>query len=327
MGLFDSIFGAKPAYGTPPFAPPHPNTGGAQMPTTPETLPVKHGFAGFIDRLFNPTNALGQFGQALVASGDSQLGGAMAYMMKARQLRDEQSRKRRFEHIGDQFGVVDENTGQFTPTYSAPHEDTGFRRDLKDAGIDPDGKEGKKLLHQYVTNRADPVMQLPSNVGGVPGYQIGPRSMLLGATAAPALPDPPVADEPPAGGAAGSLAPRNSVYGAPGRMTSGRRTVEGNRLVGGVSNSHHLTGDAADFVGTTPEALRRYFGSGATVIPESDHLHVQGLGEGIVPYFGKRGTTGLGNADTIRDDALRAIQAGADPAKVRARAARLGVEL
>ncbi|WP_431994010.1 D-Ala-D-Ala carboxypeptidase family metallohydrolase [Sphingomicrobium aquimarinum] len=79
-------------------------------------------------------------------------------------------------------------------------------------------------------------------------------------------------------------------------VTSGRRTAAGNRAVGGVSGSHHLSGRAFDAVpkggqsfGQLAALLRRDY-PGAEVLIENDHVHVEGLPHGSIPYFGKRGT-------------------------------------
>jgi uncharacterized protein YcbK (DUF882 family) len=80
-----------------------------------------------------------------------------------------------------------------------------------------------------------------------------------------------------------------------GAMTSGRRTPEGNRLVGGVAKSRHLSGNAVDYdgpdLGALLEEVRRLGGIERAFIHKN---HVHGEGDRLrAPYFGKRGTFGL----------------------------------
>lgn len=78
----------------------------------------------------------------------------------------------------------------------------------------------------------------------------------------------------------------------PGTVTSMRRTPEGNRLVGGVPNSAHLTGEAVDIVGATEPEIRAFYGPNAKIGWHKNHFHTVVPGAKF-PYYGKRGTTGL----------------------------------
>lgn len=74
-------------------------------------------------------------------------------------------------------------------------------------------------------------------------------------------------------------------------FTSGRRTYRGNKLVGGVGNSDHLRGTAADF--TAPLSVLQAQFPGHRILNEGDHRHVSGLSD--VPYYGNQGIAGLQN--------------------------------
>lgn len=79
-------------------------------------------------------------------------------------------------------------------------------------------------------------------------------------------------------------------------MTSGRRTPEGNRIVGGVPNSAHLTGRAVDYDGPDLGALlaqaRKLQGIRKAFIHKG-HVHTEGDDSWQAPYYGRNGTTGL----------------------------------
>ncbi len=78
-------------------------------------------------------------------------------------------------------------------------------------------------------------------------------------------------------------------------MTSGRRTPEGNRLVGGVEGSWHVDGNAVDYDGPDLGALlgevQQTF-PGAKAFIHKNHVHTQDR-RLRAPYYGKRGTFGL----------------------------------
>jgi hypothetical protein len=88
-------------------------------------------------------------------------------------------------------------------------------------------------------------------------------------------------------------------------FTSGRRTYRGNKLVGGVANSDHLNGTAADF--TAPLSVLQAQFPGKRILDEGDHRHVSGLSN--VPYHGKQGIAGLVNGiDTTAPKGTNMLQ-------------------
>jgi hypothetical protein len=229
MSLLKAIFGAKPAYDVPPFAGPHPNTGGANVPTVGGAMP-SHGLAGFLDRALMPTNALGMFGQALVAAGGGPLGTAEAYLMQSRP----RAKGPHFEHIGDSFGVVDDATGQFTPTYTAPKAPEHHYWESNDGSLMDLTADGPTKVYEDPTPKMN---FIPDGMGGgqwvaVPTAAPTMPSLPSGGPVGKITPidDPAPASAPPAGGTVDKF--KGAVIGQESGGRYGVANTEGSGAMG-----------------------------------------------------------------------------------------------
>jgi hypothetical protein len=278
---------------------------------------IKVPFGSMNGLTFGAPGGLGdKIGQAGVIIGDYAHGNSSGYdamqQQKAQQQQQNAERYKPFKS-GENLVRLNPQTKQYETVYSAPTDpDAGLTAEQKNVNAiygrgTPEAAAALKAAFtnhnlyaptELVTGDDHGVYQVPKtpvNLSGAPsssgpaiGTVVGNHRFMGGD------PHNQASWAPVTGGGA---APSGTVgfpdpMKAPGHMTSGRRTVSGNAAVGGVPNSHHLDGDAADYTGASTAQLQQYFGSGAHLLNEGNHIHVTLPGYGHMPYFGTRGAQG-----------------------------------
>jgi hypothetical protein len=168
-----------------------------------------------------------------------------------------------------------------------PKTTSPYRWEGNDGDVYELGQDGKPFR---IFDDPTPKMNfIPDGMGGgqwvpMPGAQVTPSKPVGKLT--------PIGGGQPAGPVPFANAPPQRLES--GVMTSGRRTSEGNKLVGGVPGSKHLTGEAVDYSGPDLNALlaevRKLPGLRRAFIHNDNHVHTEG--DWNAPYFGKRGTIG-----------------------------------
>jgi hypothetical protein len=209
-----------------------------------------------------------------------------------------------------------------------PHEVLDKIDPTNIAQLDGIVAQAQKVTEQIAADRPQVIPTQPG--GGAIAYSNGKVTNLVvpnagdhsfGAPAASGGPDPaPTADRPPPPDMH-SVAALGASFGT---VTSTTRSPQHNRDVGGGSNSYHLTGHAIDIVPkpgvSLDQVVQGFEHAGYHVLEklnEGDHLHIAVSG-GAAPAQSEA---------AVRAAAEKAISLGADPAKVRARAAAQGVRL
>lgn len=167
MSLADILFGQRgtPPVGTPPIADP---TMSGEQPQR------RGGIGGFLNEVFNPTNGLGQFGQALIAAGGDP-GDAMQLMMQQNAARGKQ---------GADFADW-QRKYEYERANPKERADDVFTRTLTSAGIDPASEQGRNLFRQRAATMASPAPQMIGDAEHGYNWVTPPSQVLPGAIGTP----------------------------------------------------------------------------------------------------------------------------------------------